>query len=89
MCPNHEILNAVWTQEDCQGLCEAKSESECVGIAFSHKTGEILCYLCKDDTIASAGNGYGFYRRPGNLKYFLYGWLTESWMKNTSVGSIK
>ena len=64
-CPNYVFESSVSTQGDCQALCEAKSESECVGISYSHKRGfTAYCDLCKDDILTSASDEFGFYRRP-------------------------
>ena len=70
-CENNVDERSANTQIGCQALCKAKSESECVGIAYSHKIGSTdHCYLCKDDTLRSAYNDFGFYRRPGIFKIF-------------------
>ena len=44
----------------CQKLCEA--DSGCVGIAWSST--QTVCYLCQNDILSTAANGYGFYRKP-------------------------
>ena len=70
-CIEFENAGSVNTQEACQVLCEAKDESECVGISYSHKIGRVLsCYLCKADRLRPAGNEYGFYRRTGIFKTY-------------------
>ena len=78
-CINHVLGRSVNTQGSCQALCEAKSESECVGIAFSHKISD-SCYLCEDDALSplNPSKGMGFYRRPGMFKNVFHGCLTES-----------
>ena len=75
-CSNHVLpTRSANTQGSCQALCEAKSESECVGIAFSHKIDD-SCYLCRDDTLwpLNPSKGMGFYRRPGMFKIY-FPWL--------------
>ena len=77
-CPNHEIFGSnvtqqmvANTQKDCQVRCEAKSESECVGISYSNYIGKAnICVLCMDDTLISANNEFDFYRRPGIFRIF-------------------
>jgi len=67
-CLNHLLERSVNTQEGCQALCEAKNESECVGITYSHEIGSNdYCYLCKDDKLTSipSDKGFGFYLRLG------------------------
>ena len=77
-CPNHDGGRHAHTQKDCQDLCEAKSESECVGISYSSYIGKAnFCVLCMDDTLISANNEYDFYRRPGIFRIFC-GLLTET-----------
>ena len=73
-CPNYEVGSPAHTQKECQVLCEAKSESECVGISYSHKTGiDNWCYLCKDDTLRPVvGTEFGFYRRRGIFRMLLW-----------------
>ena len=71
-CPNNELIRPVASQVHCQSLCQEKSKSSggggCVGITYSHKIGpNAYCYLCNDDKTGSAGNGLGFYRRPGTV----------------------
>ena len=79
-CTNYVSESSANTQKGCQGLCEAKSESECVGITYSHKIRFTeYCYLCKDDTLSEFGSGFGsgsefcFYRRTGMFKVCFYG----------------
>ena len=77
-CPNMLPSNVTQqmvanTQKDCQVLCEAKSESECVGISYSKYIGSAnICILCMDDTLISANNVLDFYRRPGMFRIFLW-----------------
>ena len=54
----------------CQNLCETHTKLNCVGIVVSAK--HPWCYLCKNDTIKTSGNGEGFYRRPGIFSIFLH-----------------
>ena len=69
LCPNHTLDRSIKTQEGCQALCEAKSESQCVGIVYSHDGGSAdYCFLCTNDTTEHASKEYGFYRRPGISK---------------------
>ena len=71
-CPNHvRKWSGKRTPEGCQVLC-VKHESECVGIVYSHKIVDDYCYLCKDGTLTSATNEYGFYPRPGIFKISFY-----------------
>ena len=69
-CLNNVLEGPVNTQEDCQALCEAKSDTECVGITYSHEIGSNhYCHLCKDDKLTSdsSGTGFGFYLRLGGI----------------------
>ena len=68
-CPIHLLDKSVNSQAACQALCESMDALECVGIASSHKTGYTdYCYLCTDDALKSAYNGFRFYRRPGTFE---------------------
>ena len=58
---NRKTFADVYTLLECQQFCEA--EINCVGIAYSLQ--RTWCFVCKDDHISDAANGYGFYRRPG------------------------
>ena len=63
-CTNHDASNDVTNQLQCQQRCESKSN--CIGISYSHKVGNTQhCYVCYDNTFASAANDFGFYRRSG------------------------
>ena len=65
-CFSYVLERSTNTLAGCQALCEAKRESECVGISYSHKIGRSdYCYLCKDDKLSSVDSEYVFYRRPG------------------------
>ena len=65
-CSNYVIKSHISTQKDCQALCIAKKESECIGISYSHEKGMTqYCYLCRGDTLVSDQNEFGFYRRSG------------------------
>ena len=60
-----------WNLRECQALCEAKREEECVGIAYSHDLHySHHCYLCFADILLVSDNEFGFYRRPGIFKIF-------------------
>ena len=77
-CPNSILKRPINSQEDCQSLCEAKGELECVGISYSHKIRKTdYCYLCRDDTLDSVNREFGFYRRPGTFKICLLWLITE------------
>ena len=80
-CINYVFTRSVNTQRGCQALCEGKSESECVGINYSHKTRyKHSCYLCKDDTLQTAYYEFGFYQRPGIFK-ICFLWSIERYFK--------
>ena len=77
-CLNHVLERSVNTQEGCQALCESRTQSECVGISYSHKIRKTdYCYLCRDDTLNSVNREFGFYRRPGTFKICLLWLITE------------
>ena len=66
-CANSDVRTDIVSQGGCQAICERVIE--CVGISYTHKFGlNNWCYLCKDDTLTTAGNEVGFYRRPGKLR---------------------
>ena len=59
---------------ECQALCEAKREEECVGIAYSHNLHySHHCYLCFADILLVSDNEFGFYRRPGIFEVYFHG----------------
>ena len=60
------LIANVSNQSDCQQLCISKSE--CVGISYSYES-EVskYCYICLNDTLAQASNGFGFYRLKGEM----------------------
>ena len=64
-CPNSAHNNDVSSQQECQQRCIGKNG--CVGISYSHKDDKNskYCYVCMDDTLKTARNNFGFYRRPG------------------------
>ena len=63
-----------WNLRECQALCEAKREEECVGIAYSHNLHySHHCYLCFADILLVSDNEFGFYRRPGIFEICSYG----------------
>ena len=73
-CKNSDLREVV-DQASCQALCEA--DKYCPGISYSYTLpmfGNVLCYVCKDETLSSATdnayilNDYGFYTRPGKLR---------------------
>ena len=61
-CYNGNRKSDIENQLHCQALCEADI-ARCVGILYSYKVGMTqYCYLCKDDTLGSVKNEFGFYR---------------------------
>ena len=65
-----EIVNSTYVtnQQECEVKC--LQALKCVGIFYSYKFDKgSLCGICKNDILVSARNEYGFYRRPGNMKY--------------------
>ena len=63
-----------WNLRECQALCEAKREEECVGIAYSHNLHySHHCYLCFADILLVSDNEFGFYRRPGIFEVYFHG----------------
>ena len=49
---------------DCQQLC--LTADTCVGIAYSKKaSSNHYCYICIDDKLSLAGNGFAFYGKQG------------------------
>ena len=64
-CPNFAPNHDVSSQQECQQRCTGKNG--CVGISYSHKDDKNskYCYVCMDDTLKTARNNFGFYRRPG------------------------
>ena len=70
-CPCHVRHKHVATQVACQGLCEAVSRSNCLGIAYSRTTKNPTCFLCKNDRLVLSGDGFGFYRRPRKFQIVL------------------
>ena len=60
-CHNNTYGGKNFAPLQCQELCE--TDSSCVGIAWS-SVGSQVCYLCQNDTLSDAANGYGFYRNP-------------------------
>ena len=59
----------VSSQLECQKLCNKRAD--CVGISYSHKPGSTgYCYKCLDDKMFhDPGNWFGFYKKPGNIKF--------------------
>ena len=67
-CKNNIPKSDVKSQEECQSNCQGRAD--CVGIVYSHKKGiRKWCYMCLDDVLVYGGNGYGFYRRLGNMSF--------------------
>ena len=65
-CTNYTSTALVTTQQECQLNCV--NDCECVGIVYSYEGGYAdICYICEDDNLLATGNGFGFYRRPGNV----------------------
>ena len=59
--------NDVTNQLECQQKCT--ENSKCLGISYSHKEGNSgYCYICLDQNLSPAYNGFGFYRRPSSFK---------------------
>ena len=66
-CTGHHLANEdlVENQKDCQEQCELVDE--CVGITYSNLPGNFrYCYICSNDELKDASNGFSFYRRQGN-----------------------
>ena len=58
--------NDVRNQFECQLNCTARVD--CVGILYSYKEAiSGWCYMCLDDNLSSAGNNFGFYRKPDGI----------------------
>ena len=65
-CTGHQLANSddVENQKSCQNQCELVNE--CVGITYSNKPGNTkYCYICLNDELRDASNGFNFYRRQG------------------------
>ena len=65
-CTGHQLANSddVENQKSCQNQCELFDE--CVGITYSNKPGNTkYCYICLNDELRDASNGFNFYRRQG------------------------
>ena len=63
-CVNHDLRSNVSSQMDCQQLC--LTADTCVGIAYSKKaSSNHYCYICIDDKLSLAGNGFAFYGKQG------------------------
>jgi len=64
-CTDREELYNI-DQLGCQYECV--SRNTCVGIEISNNSGyDDRCYICYDDDFHASDNGFGFYRRPGDL----------------------
>ena len=67
-CSNSVRYDDVTGQLECQQICE--EEIECVGILYSYKNNYTnLCYVCWNDHLSSSRNNFGFYRRPGIVRF--------------------
>ena len=64
-CKNSAWNHNVLSQAECQERCIMYDG--CVGISYSYKDYDRSrgCYVCMDDNLTTAGNEFGFYRRPG------------------------
>ena len=62
---SQEYLQDVSSQLECQKRCIEKIG--CVGITYSYKNEYFgrYCFVCMDDNLITAVNGFGFYRKPG------------------------
>ena len=70
-CTGHQLANSddVENQKSCQNQCELVDE--CVGITYSNKPGNTkYCYICLNDELRDASNGFNFYRRQGKTSSF-------------------
>ena len=78
-CTPYIATASVGSQRECQSNCV--QDSECVGIVYGHKIGNThFCYICHSDNLNGTINNFGFYRRPGNVKYhwfklFIFYWI--------------
>ena len=69
-CYNGALHRNVVDQEQCQTICLANTG--CVGISYTHNVAyDDFCYICNDDLLQIAGNGFGFYRRDEGVKTFV------------------
>ena len=66
-CTGHQLANrdAVENQKDCQDQCELVND--CVGITYSNRPGNSkYCYVCLNEELRDASNGFSFYKRQRN-----------------------
>ena len=69
-CKGRKVLNTkVNNQKECQENCV--QYVNCIGIVYSHISDFMdKCGVCEKDALEDATDGYGFYRKPGNVQEY-------------------